>query len=85
LRVVAVDGDGTLVVVLRCDGRNPAVTLLRAGLVRSRGTGARRYRQAEAAAQAERLGLWHRSESGTPRSQKLPTPLPAVAFPWWQG
>jgi endonuclease YncB( thermonuclease family) len=76
LRVVTVDGDGTLVVVLRCNGKNPAVALLRAGLVRTRGTGSRRYRQAQSAAQLQRRGLRRLAEFG-PSQMASPPALPA--------
>ncbi len=83
LRVLAVDDDGTLAVVLRCAGRNPAEILLRHGLVRSRGTGTRRYRQAQAAAQVQRCGLWRLAGSDPIRGR--PASLLVLVFPWWQG
>jgi len=83
-RVVAVDYDGTLAIVLRADGRNVAVDLLRLGIVAVRGSGARRYRCAQAQAGVARLGLWRHGENGSVSSAENSRRV-ALSFPWWQG
>lgn len=57
-RVVAIDGDGTLAIVVRLDRANLAAALLRDGLVGLRGWGSRPLRLAQDAAKRGRRGQW---------------------------
>jgi hypothetical protein len=57
-RIVCVDADGTLAVLVRVAGVNVAAPLLREGLVSLRGFGTRRLRVAQDAARRERCGIW---------------------------
>ncbi len=84
LRVLLVEG-GALVVVLRCGGENLAIGLLRAGLAQTRGTGARRYRQAQGAAQCRRCGAWRLLDAAPPPRRDWASWPPVAFFPWWQG
>lgn len=86
LRVLHLDraDRNALVVVLRCNGIDPARTLLRQGLAVTRGTGARFYRQAQSAAAAERLGLWRRLDAPPPGRDRAAGMPPSLVFPWWQ-
>jgi endonuclease YncB( thermonuclease family) len=58
LRIVGRDADGTLVVVVRCDGANLALSLLRTGLVATSVTAARAYREAMIWARCRGRGNW---------------------------
>ncbi len=57
-RVVAIDDDGTLAVLVRVERTNLAVPLLRDGLVRLRGSGTRPLRLAQDDARRRRCGVW---------------------------
>ena len=83
-RILSVDDDGTLAIVLRVEGRNVAVEMLRRGLIAVRGTGARRYRAAQAQARVERLGMWSDIDHWPMVSKERPNRF-APPFPWWQG
>jgi endonuclease YncB( thermonuclease family) len=58
LRIVGRDPDGTLIVVVRCGGANPALALLRSGLVATPVTVARAYREAMIWARCRGRGNW---------------------------
>ncbi len=84
LRVLAIDGDGTLAVMLRCDGRDQAIALLRAGLVKTRGSGARAHRQAQIVAQGESCGLWRLGDAVSTPWRATPIAGQATVPRWWQ-
>ncbi|MGE0153862.1 MAG: hypothetical protein AB7R90_14695 [Reyranellaceae bacterium] len=81
-RILAVDRDGTLAVLVRVGGGNVAERLLREGLVDLRGGGTQRLRGAQEQARRERRGLWRFAEA--PAMRAAPSPG-APPFPWWQG
>jgi hypothetical protein len=58
LRIVDRDVEGTLIVVMRCNGVNPALVLLRTGLVATPVTTARAYREALIWARCRGRGNW---------------------------
>ena len=84
MRIVALDRDGALVAIVHAGGRDLGASLLREGHALVRGTGNRRYRQAQARAQVLRLGAWRRCDCDAfeQASQQCHVALP---FPWWQG
>jgi endonuclease YncB( thermonuclease family) len=83
-RVLAIDGDGTLAVMVRVQGANLALPLLRDGLVGLRGCGTAPLRAAQEAARRERRGIWRFAEE-----RQMPHGAAVVQgfaiFPWWQG
>jgi hypothetical protein len=80
-RVLSVDRDGTAVILLRIDGRNSAIELLRRGAVTLRGTGARRYRAAQAG-----VANGARRDNPCRPARREANPRRFMApFPWWQG
>lgn len=84
LRIVTLDRDGALVAIVRAGGRDLGASLLREGQALVRGTGNRRYRQAQARAQVLRLGLWLRCDCDAFEQVSQPTHV-GLPFPWWQG
>ena len=83
-RVIAVDGDGTLAVLVRIDGVNLALALLREGLVGLRGRGTAPLRAAQEAARRERRGVWRFAEEWqAPPEARFAQGF--AVFPWWQG
>jgi endonuclease YncB( thermonuclease family) len=83
-RVLAVDSDGTMAIVVRAAGKNVAVEMLRCGAVAVRGTGARRYRLTQAGARLERRGMWRHVEHWPAQPEQVRGRF-ALPFPWWQG
>jgi len=81
VRVLSIDPDGTLVALLRCNGADQGVALVRAGLASTRGTGARRQRIAQCLAQQEACGRWGAIEPAPPRRPGSVTP--AQCHRWW--
>lgn len=84
LRIVGIDSDGTLAVVLRHGGNDVTIELLLRGLVAVRGSGAGRHRKAQAHARAQRSGLWRWIEEWSPSAGRRP-PIALSPWPWWQG
>jgi len=84
LRLLRVERDGSLIVCLRCGGRSAARLLLRRGIVAIDGRASRSHRRLQAAAQAERLGLWRGSEVW-PIAGSARRATRILDFMWWQG
>lgn len=84
LRVMSVDRDGTVAIVLRAGGQNVAVELLHQGVLAVRGSGARRLQQAQERARVRRAGLW-RSVGLWPPNLATHANCASSPFPWWQG
>lgn len=84
LRIMSVDRDGTAAIVLRAGGQNVAVELLHRGVLAVRGSGARRFKQAQERARMRHAGLW-RSVGLWPSQSAVRERCAPSPFPWWQG